>query len=678
MKTYIKNTLLVGAVSLGMMSCSENSWNDHLDGFTGGPDFSNVQTLDYTLEVSDYELIAKNSANKALAESAGVADELKAVGSLGYLNDKILPAEYIPNLLQDPGFKYFTLSGGSSINVTYRIAKNLPEEMVNMNAASSYTVTKEDYQEAYGSEEDYAESFSPMATAAGNIPGILKSNFPDAAAGEYVLVNYNNSETSPVFNTPEDTFEPSDILKDAKAGDDVTVNGVVTGVCARGFIFSDKGASVLVYLGSSYDGSYVLGDRLEISGTVGVNNNGLQFGESATIKKVGLESSVTYPAAKVYTGADMDAAIQTTDNFTAVYCSITGKVSVSGNYYNLMVDGASTSQGSFYMLTDAQKAMLKDGETCTVNGYFVSISKSGGVPKFFNILLTGVESSAKSPANVKRRVATIANTAVSSLYLYDGSKWAPATDVTVLQPSDYKQMGVSGNALTADEARTMIPMFLSRTYPYAAAETSKYVLYSLKGSDGTSLRSVEYTYDGTQWVDSISEEGVITETNQFVFKSSGWKMDPSISLVLPRGKNQATSMWFYQAAVDWVSANIENASSWVDSYGTGEYYSGCSAYQGNVNINSSYATLLSYYPGVQPEEIVKMMKSRFEHETGPGALSLLYPNMAPIEGLEPTVTVTFTAWTTGGANVEYTIVWKCVEKGKFEFVSCTWNDAPAE
>ena len=525
MKTYIKNTLLVGAVSLGMMSCSENSWNDHLDGFTGGPDFSNVQTLDYTLEVSDYELIAKNSANKALAESAGVADELKAVGSLGYLNDKILPAEYIPNLLQDPGFKYFTLSGGSSINVTYRIAKNLPEEMVNMNAASSYTVTKEDYQEAYGSEEGYAESFSPMATAAGNIPGILKSNFPDAAAGEYVLVNYNNSETSPVFNTPEDTFEPSDILKDAKAGDDVTVNGVVTGVCARGFIFSDKGASVLVYLGSSYDGSYVLGDRLEISGTVGVNNNGLQFGESATIKKVGQESSVTYPAAKVHTGADMDAAIQTTDNFTAVYCSITGKVSVSGNYYNLMVDGASTSQGSFYMLTDAQKAMLKDGETCTVNGYFVSISKSGGVPKFFNILLTGVESSAKSPANVKRRVATIANTAVSSLYLYDGSKWAPATDVTVLQPSDYKQMGVSGNALTADEARTMIPMFLSRTYPYAAAETSKYVLYSLKGSDGTSLRSVEYTYDGTQWVDSISEEGVITETNQFVFKSSGWKMD---------------------------------------------------------------------------------------------------------------------------------------------------------
>lgn len=107
--------------------------------------------------MSDYELIAKNSANKALAESAGVADELKAVGSLGYLNDKILPAEYIPNLLQDPGFKYFTLSGGSSINVTYRIAKNLPEEMVNMNAASSYTVTKEDYQEAYGSEEDYAE-----------------------------------------------------------------------------------------------------------------------------------------------------------------------------------------------------------------------------------------------------------------------------------------------------------------------------------------------------------------------------------------------------------------------------------------------------------------------------------------------------------------------------------------
>ena len=89
----------------------------------------------------------------------------------------------------------------------------------------------------------------------------------------------------------------------------------------------------------------------------------------------------------------------------------------------IMVDGASTSQGSFYMLTDAQKAMLKDGETCTVNGYFVSISKSGGVPKFFNILLTGVESSAKSSANVKRRVATMG----SVIGIFHASEACPVT-----------------------------------------------------------------------------------------------------------------------------------------------------------------------------------------------------------------------------------------------------------
>lgn len=674
MNTNIKNALLVGAAALGMVSCSENSWNNHLDGFEEGPQFSNVQTMDYTLTDADYENIAKNSANKTKAEAAGLSNELSAVGKLYYLNGQITPADYIPNYLADSNFKYFTLSEGSAINITYKIAKNLPEEMVNMNAAASYSVTKEDYQQAYGSEEDYAESFSPLAPASGNIPRILKSKFPDAESGNYVMVNYNNSETSPVFSPSENKFEMSDVLKDAKVGDDLTVNGIVTGVCARGFIFTDKSASVLIYLGSAYDGSYSIGDQLEVSGKVAVNNNGLQFGDDCMIKKVGQESSVTYPAPKAYTGSEMDEAIQTTENFTAVYCKVTGKVSVSGNYYNLIVDGATTSQGSFYMLTDAQKAMLKDGETCTIYGYFMSISKSGGVPKFFNILLTGVGQPSKSASDVKRRVATIANTATTALYLYNGSAWTMANDVAVLQPEDYKQMGVAGNALTPDQARTMIPLFLSKNYPYASADTKKYVIYGYKDSDGNTFRSVEYTYNGSEWIDSISDEGVITETNQFVYKSSGWVMDPSIVLELPRGKNQATSMWFYQAVVDWVSANVPDSSSWVDSYGTGEYYSGCSAYQGNVNINSSYATLLGYYPGVDADEMVALMKKRFETETGPGALSTLYPNMAPIGDLEPTVTVSFTAWTAGGVNSEYTIVWKCVSKGQFEFVSCTWND----
>lgn len=673
MKTIINKSLLLGIVAFGMASCNENSWNDtYLEGFKGGPDMSNVQTLAYTLTNDDYKNLSENSANVAKATAAGVSNELKAVGNLYYLNEAITPADYIPNFLADPDFQYFTLSEGSAINVTYKIAKDLPEEMIGMNAAAVYDVTTADYQEAYDSEENYAESFSPAAPASSNIPRILKANFPDAQSGNYVVVNYNNSETSPVFGGVE---EKEETIADAQEGKTMTLKGVVTATCNQGFILSDAAASILVYKGKNYDKAYVIGDYVEVSGTIGVYNNGLQFGENSTITKLGTES-VKYGTPKVYTGADMDAALAAGDDFLAVYCTLKATVSVSGNYYNFSVSGATAANGSFYQLTDEQKAMFENGKEYDITGYFISISKSGGVPKYFNVIPVDVKAAASAARNVKTRgVAQIAHTATSSLYLFDGSKWSVVSDVTVLQPADYLQMGVDG-ALTEDQAATMIPMFLAKTYPYAVAETKKYVLYSFKNGDDIDQRSAEYIYDGEKWIDYISHEGVISETNQFVFKGGAWKMDPSIELTLPAGKNKPTSTWFYQAVVDWVKNNVEDGADYVDSYGTAEYYSGCSSYQGNVNINMDYDAIKgnAHYAGMAPEEIEALMKKRFEEETGPGALSTLYPEMSPIGDLQPTVTITFTAWCTGKVNKVFTIVFKCVEKGKFEFVSCTWND----
>lgn len=669
MKANIKNTLLIAALAFGLASCSENSWNDKLDGFQGGPNFSEIKSIDYTMTATDYSNLSKNATNVAKAKEANASEALTSVGKLGYFNDEILPIDYVPAFLKDPNFQHFTLNEGSAINLTYKIAKELPAEMKNMNAAGTYTVTTEDYQAAYGSDENYAESFSPLAPASASIPRLLKTAFPDAVNGNYAVVNYNDSETSPVFGTTAgDEFEMSDVLKNAKSGDDLKVNGVVTAICARGFILTDAGGSILYY-NQNYDNSYAIGDQLEVSGTVSAFNLGLQFSDAAVIRKIGA-GKYTYPEPKYYDGAAMDAAIQTTENFGAIYCRVSGKVSVSGNYYNLIVDGATKAQGSFYQLTADQKAMLKDGETMIITGYFLSVSKSGGAPKFFNILMTNAESAANSAAYAPRKVAMIANTATTALYLYNGSVWAPATGVSVLQKADYAEMGVS--SLTAEQAEVMIPQYLAKSFPYAAPETVKMVLYAT--SEG--YCAAEYTYNGTEWTPSVAGNGVVTETNQFVYKSIGWVMDASIALELPAGKNKPTSTWFYQAVVDWVNANIPNASSYVDSYGTAEYYSGCSAYQGNVNINAAYATLrgLAPYDGMSDEDMVATMKRRFETETAPGALSTLYPNMAPAGGLEPTVTITFTAWTTGGSNKVYTIIFKCTAKAKFEFVSCTWND----
>lgn len=681
MNTNIKNAFLVGVAAFGMMSCSENSWNDHLDGFEGGPDFSNVQSIDYVLTASDYELIAKNSTNVAKAAAAGLGDELKAVGTLGYLNGNILPADYIPALLGDPGFKYFTLSEGSAINVTYRVAQDLPEEMVMLNAAAQYTVSEADYKNAYNAGNNFAETFCPDVPASTNLPKILQNALPDAEAGSYALVNYKEAGVTPVFGDedtstkpvadPDPDFTESSLLGTAKVGDNLDVNGIVTAICARGFILTDKTGSVLVYWSSGFDaGAYKLGDQVTVVGEVGAYNLGLQFdGTKAVVNVHGNIGEVKYPAPEKFTGEMMDEALTATDNFPARYIQVTATVSISGNYVNFSVDGATTAGGSVYQIPADMKAKLQSGKEYLLRGYFLSISKSGGAPKYFNVLLTEA-----------RLTSSVPTTEVSALYAFDGSSWAPADEnIVVLQSADYKAMGSSYGNLEGDQPELYLPGFLAQKFPYGAS-AEKYVIYKYYSDKKTALRCELYSYTDGEWKNLVNNGGVVTETSQFVYKANGWVMDPSITLLLPRGKNQATSMWFYQAVVDWVNANVPDASDYVDSYGTAEYYSGCSSYQGNVNINASYATLrgMPVYDGMSDEEMVAAMKHRFETESGPGALSILYPDMAPIGTLEPTVTVTFTAWTTGGVNVEYTIIWKCVSKGTFEFVSCTWNDTVAE
>lgn len=677
MKTYIKNIFLAGGALLLMTGCDDNSWNDKLDGFDPNPGITDVRTIDYTLTAHDYTRISKNYRNVAKAKAAGLEDELEAVGTLGYLNQEITPAEYIPALLKDSLFAYYGLSQGSAINITYQVASNLPKTMIGLNAADTYKVSTADYQMAYDSDEDYAESFSPSAPASYFLPRILEANMQDAEAGDYVLVSYNNSDTDPVFTKAP--FEMTDVIKDAKKGDELKAKGVVTGVCAQGFVLSDKSGSILVYFGKDYDGSYAIGDQVEASGEIGAFNGGLQFTATGMYKKVGKAEDVTYPAPVDIDGAYLDAALDRTGDHLGIYVKFTGKATIGEKNSNFDLAGATKATGSFYQLTAEQKAQMESDKEYTVEGYFLSVSKSKDVPKYVNVLPVKI-SPAAAAASAKRgprKVASVPTTAVNAMYQFNGSKWSEVSNVCVLQASDYTKMGVSGNALTLDQATQFIPLFMANNYPYAEKDAVKYVVYNYTDGTNTTLRSEEYTYTDGAWVNSVSHGGVITETNQFVYKPTGWKMDPSIELTLPAGKNQPTSTWFFQTCVDWVKANA--GAVWVTSYGTNEYYCGTSAYQGNVDLRASSAITQNPdgYAGMSNDEIVALMKKRFEEEVCPGALAVLYPKINVVDGVDVTVTIHFSAYN-GSSTQEYVIYYNVIGKAQFEFVSCTWNDASAE
>ncbi len=190
-----------------LASCSENSWNDHLDGFEGGVNYNKVIEAEFTMSGADYTAVASNATNKSLAEAAGLSNALKAVGTNGLFSAEITAKEYLPAFLASSNAPYFLASEGSKVNVTYQETGVTDPIIAQVAGAQKYTVSKDDYISAWGSDKDYIDAFAPMTPAENKIPGFLKNAYPDAANGDLAIVSYNESTTNPIFISDSDVEE---------------------------------------------------------------------------------------------------------------------------------------------------------------------------------------------------------------------------------------------------------------------------------------------------------------------------------------------------------------------------------------------------------------------------------------------------------------------------------------
>jgi hypothetical protein len=369
----------------------------------------------------------------------------------------------------------------------------------------------------------------------------------------------------------------------------------------------------------------------------------------------------------------MITAVARTTDEVCEYVQFTGKTTVSGNYINVyMGENEGGVQGSVYYATDEVKAMAVDGTNQTYTGYFTSVSSG----KYFNVIVTNITSAGtKAP----RRVATVASTSENAVYYFNGTTWAEASSVVALNPADYTAMGQSYGNLSSTLPAQYLPIYLKQKYPYAAADDAKFVAYKYYNGSSTSYACDQYVYNGSEWV---LNNGVEQETAQFVKLDGKWVYNPDVTITLPAGKNQEMSTKYYQACVDWVyehidvplgSTGIKSGLGYVTSYGNNEYYSGTSAYQGNVDLRpaSARAQYAAGYTGMSDDEIVALMKNRFCTEVMPGALATLHPDAAPVEGLTVTYTINFAAYNGSGTST-YVAHFKVVGKGQFEFVDCDW------
>lgn len=281
------------------------------------------------------------------------------------------------------------------------------------------------------------------------------------------------------------------------------------------------------------------------------------------------------------------------------------------------------------------------------------------------------------------------------LFQFDGEKLTKSSVADVLQVADYTAMGQKYGNFTNPQQDNYLPQWLQLSYPYAQVDDVKNVLYLCYANKTTSWAADQYIYNGSQWVKNESLEQV---TDQFVRMDGKWLYNPSLVLNLLPSKTCELSVTYYQAATDWVWENVDQpmgittkGGGFVTSYGNNEYYTGCSAYYGNIDLRAGSARSQygddSYqgaelveagiafsgdgYSSLADDKVVELMIKRTQYVLG-RVIEQQNPDLKPVEGIDVTVTLNVGLYDGNQiASCTHALVYQVVAPGKVEFLSMT-------
>ncbi len=687
-KNIITKMLIAVVVALLGYGCETDYFNKHyLPDYENSGEITDVKEITLTLTNDDYAAISKNADNKSIAETQGeeAIAALTAIGKNHYFANADEVAAYMPAFLAQ---KYPVFDNGSLALITYTMALDVPADVVAMNAATEYTLTEDDYKTIWESDVDYANAVTPKTI------NKLKSVLPIAEGandGDYVVVTYNYSTDEPQKEEEEPNPNPNPnpnpdpdpdpekytkVLGSAVLGDNVEIKGYIAAVSTQGPILNDDGGSILLYKTSGVE----VGDEVTVSGTISSYSKGFQIA-SAVVEKTG-STTVTYPEPIDLTGAKIDELLTTrTEDDYAYYAKMSGTVVVNGNYFNFKVPGAETAMGSVYGATDEVKAALSDGMECTLYGYFCSIS--GG--KYINIIVTSIEP--KAAAVAQKRALNVKSEKQYAYFRLEGGKYVDC-NVEAVQPADYTAMGQGYGNFTNPTQDNYLPSFLDEKHPYAQVDDKVYVGYRCYASGATTWRVDEYVFTGT-WTKTI----YFTEkTDQFRKDAGVWNIDRTLELDFTNTSSADTKA-FYQYCVNWVYDNKDvplgapardnegeiisteivlidgqkpAGNYWVSNYGNNEFYTGASAYYGNMDWRPSAVKsgfVAAGMDNLSDDEILAKLK---EHSTEVFAVVLgyMYPEMTPEEYKKVAIKVY-----SYGPNKNYSFTFDVTDKGTFAYTA---------
>ncbi len=685
MKHIAFKSLLLGALIVPTLcGCDENAWNDeHLEGFEK-PTITKKETVSYTMTADDIMKVANMPANISLARERGESALLEAVGVNGYFTAEVTPEAYAPAWLDSlsgvKGSIIYYLSEKSTLQLNFPTSDALPAELTGIQNSDNIEIEEYQYQDVWGSTTDFINAFAPSKPAAKAIPGILEEVIDSPADGQFAVVTYNVAVQDPVFGgggttTPEEPEDPDAINSVAKtkaleSDTEFDVQYALTVGFVSGkniFACDEAGDFIQIYAANSY----AVGDVIPAgwSGTYKLFN-----GVTPEIEATDLPAAKagTFTAKEISVAQALDVA---TVNTVGVIKNVTFSEATPSEKVNFTGKVGDTEL-SF------RNNYTKPGVAAGTYNVTVVVTVFNGTTSLY---IVSYDAPAAAPAKIGSRAgANIASTEEKAVYKFNGSAWKLCSDVFVLNANDYAQMGVKSN-LSATQAETYLPIYMSTKFPYAKEDDVYYIVYNFyNGTETVKNFCSRATFTGIGW--SITT--INNDMMQFVRASKGngwsnWLYDPSIYIDLPAGKD-SSSADFWQACVNWAyehvdvpefgATSITSGVGYVTTYGNNDYYTGASAYQGNIDLRpgSARKQCPSVYGSMNDDEVVARMKENFELRVGPAVLAEFYPDAQPGKGVDLYYVLSFVMY--NGSSHDEVIRFLVTAPGTFEFVDCTWNE----
>ncbi len=370
---------------------------------------------------------------------------------------------------------------------------------------------------------------------------------------DFVLTEGGNG---PVLDlvVPEPPVTTDTTIASITAAGDYTVKGAwVVATYDRGCLLTDNsGAYILAYNPST---TPAVGAVLDITGTVSAYAGLLQFGAGATVTTTGETKTVTDPTPEVMDGAALDAYVS---NPVIKFVEYIGTLAVSGTYYNVNIEGASTAIGSIaYPASDIKGACdALNGQKIVVTGYLIGVTSS----KYTNTMAVSVEA-----AEVDPNAPTLSLDVTSLSFVAEGeSKTVTATTnalegytLTATVDNAAFAVAVDGNVITVTTVATETAQSGTLTVTYGNGTDSVVKTVSLRQSapisgDAKALILSLDTIDTSTWTTNGYGSQNVTSFDTFL----QWTTD---------GVGIAACKWCLPNSTDYASVPVMQAQGNTDA-----------------------------------------------------------------------------------------------------------------